>query len=77
MVLLGGVGGLLGSVIDSLLGATMQYSGLDLKTKAIVECPGPDVKYISGSPLFDNHGVNLMSSIITAVLLPQIAMTMF
>jgi uncharacterized membrane protein len=55
----------------------MQFSGHDESTGAIVEEPGPGVKHISGYPLLDNHGVNLLSSLITALFTPVLAMSYF
>lgn len=40
----------------------------------IHEIPGPNITHISGVSLFDNHGVNLISGILTALILPKIAM---
>lgn len=75
VVLLGGIAGLLGSVVDSVLGAVFQFSGIDTLTDAIVEVPGPNVKHISGViTLLNNHGVNLFSSIITAAVMPAVAL---
>lgn len=73
LIIFGGIAGLLGSIIDSLLGASLQYSGLDSNGR-VVEHPGPNVKHISGTRVLDNHSVNLISSILTALIMPFIAM---
>ncbi|XP_068966750.1 transmembrane protein 19 [Bombus flavifrons] len=72
IIIIGGIGGLFGSVIDSFLGAMLQYSGINEKGK-IVERPGKHVKHICGRQILDNHSVNLLSSVITALILPEIA----
>ncbi|CAK9814483.1 Transmembrane protein 19 [Anthophora plagiata] len=72
IIIIGGIGGLFGSIIDSILGATLQYSGINEKG-IIVEHPGKGVKHISGRQVLDNHSVNLLSSVITALTLPEIA----
>ena len=68
---------MLGSLIDSVLGATLQYSGMNLKTGAIVEMPpfkrADEIEHICGSPILDNHEVNLLSCICTAIIIPEIA----
>lgn len=74
VILWGGFAGLVGSLIDSFLGATLQYSGLDKKTgTVIVEQPRKGVQHISGICLLDNHSVNLLSCIIMGFLTPQLA----
>lgn len=72
IVLFGGVAGLFGSIVDSLIGATLQYSGIDSHGK-IVERPAAGVKHISGYCLLDNHSVNLISSILTGLVIPWVA----
>lgn len=73
IILYGALAGLLGSILDSYLGAIMQYSGFDESTGKIVSHPTNDAKLISGKPILDNNAVNLFSSILIAILLPGAA----
>ncbi|KAE8615630.1 hypothetical protein XENTR_v10008568 [Xenopus tropicalis] len=73
IVIYGGMAGLLGSLIDSYLGAIMQYSGYDESTGKIVNHPTKEAKFICGKPILDNNAVNLFSSILIALLLPTAA----
>lgn len=77
LILIAMFAGLLGSLIDSLLGATLQYSGFNYKTGKVVEEPGADVEHISGLNLLDNHSVNLVSNLITALLVPQMVILLY
>lgn len=71
---------LIGSIIDSILGATLQYTGYDHWRKKIVETPPPlgveqncHIEHISGYDLLDNHGVNLLSILIISLINPFFA----
>jgi len=77
IVVIGLLAGLFGSVIDSVLGATLQYSGLDKKTNRVVESPGLYVRHISGYRLLDNHSVNLLSTFITSIISPYVAISLW
>ena len=73
---IGGIAGFLGSFIDSVMGATLQYSGINKKTGAIIEKPPQDsnsVIHITGTNILDNHEVNLLSSLVTTFLVPPIS----
>ncbi|XP_077121402.1 transmembrane protein 19 isoform X2 [Ranitomeya variabilis] len=73
VILYGAMAGLIGSILDSYLGAIMQYTGFDETTGKIVNHPTIGAKLISGKPILDNNAVNLFSSILIAILLPGAA----
>ncbi|NXX51202.1 TMM19 protein, partial [Tricholaema leucomelas] len=73
LVVFGAAAGLLGSVVDSYLGATMQYSGFDQNIGMVVNHQTKDSQHISGKPILDNNAVNLFSSVIIALMLPCVA----
>ncbi|XP_047511042.1 transmembrane protein 19 [Pieris napi] len=72
IIIYGGISGLIGSGIDSLMGATMQYSGVD-KAGKIVSHSSMSIKHISGKNILDNNSVNLISTIIMGLMIPTIS----
>ena len=74
MLLLGGTAGLVGSTMDSLIGATLQSSIYDPERKLIYHAnsdnlpPSENTTMISGINILTNEHVNFVSSIITALL---------
>ncbi|KAI0363414.1 hypothetical protein BV20DRAFT_958350 [Pilatotrama ljubarskyi] len=79
LLLWGTLAGGLGSLLDSILGATLQRTRFINSTKRILtdEAPEPasgsDVKVVSGYDVLTNNQVNLVSSIATAVILGALA----
>lgn len=73
LILLATFAGAIGSIIDSLLGATLQYSAVDAKTGLVNSHPTPNDKHITGLNILNNHTVNFLSSLLTAVICASVA----
>ncbi|GAB4821976.1 hypothetical protein N2152v2_009022 [Parachlorella kessleri] len=63
--------GVLGSLLDSLLGATLQYSGFDERSKKLTSvAPRGEaeqwVKRVCGRDVLSNTGVNVVASLLTS-----------
>lgn len=70
LIAFGGLAGLLGSIVDSFLGATIQFSGLDETTGLLFSSPTQETKHIAGKSMLDKNAVNLLSLVLVAHLLP-------
>ncbi|KAI7863077.1 integral membrane protein DUF92-domain-containing protein [Spinellus fusiger] len=65
-IVLGALAGLGGSLVDSVLGATVQQTLYSKDKKMIVSQPEKDTQVLNGYDLLDNHQVNFVSSLVTA-----------
>lgn len=68
LLVMGTLAGLGGSLLDSLLGATVQATYYDVEEDIIVKEPRATTENRGGIPLLSNEMVNVVSTIITAVL---------
>ncbi|KAF7332057.1 Integral membrane family protein [Mycena kentingensis (nom. inval.)] len=75
LLLWGAFGGVVGSGIDSILGATIQLTRYDEERKLVVEdhAQGKRFRVVSGLDLLTNNQVNVVASTITAVIVAVLA----
>lgn len=67
LVPLGLAAGLMGSALDSVLGALLQASYYDAQQQRIVPRPSGTARHVSGLDVLDNHQVNFLSSLLTGL----------
>ncbi|CAI2173512.1 18217_t:CDS:2 [Funneliformis geosporum] len=68
IILIASISGLFGSLIDSLLGATVQITKYNEKSQKIARQDDKVSKTISGINLLNNNQVNMVSSLVTGLL---------
>jgi len=67
VIILGATCGFAGSMVDSMLGSILQYSGWSPSRQAVVQKPEADVKHICGVDLLSNNQVNFFASLIISI----------
>jgi uncharacterized protein (TIGR00297 family) len=67
-ICLGVLSGITGSTIDSILGAVLEFSGLNTKTGKVVDKTGQNVEVIQNRSILSGNSVNFISSLATALI---------
>ena len=73
LTFVGFLGGFGGSLLDSLLGATIQATYYDESAKKIVKRPGPTARNMGGWGFLSNEMVNVVSTALSALVAALIA----
>eukprot|EP00560_Eucampia_antarctica_P003079 CAMPEP_0197834336 /NCGR_PEP_ID=MMETSP1437-20131217/22062_1 /TAXON_ID=49252 ORGANISM="Eucampia antarctica, Strain CCMP1452" /NCGR_SAMPLE_ID=MMETSP1437 /ASSEMBLY_ACC=CAM_ASM_001096 /LENGTH=286 /DNA_ID=CAMNT_0043438939 /DNA_START=49 /DNA_END=909 /DNA_ORIENTATION=+ len=76
-VVYGIVCGVVGSTIDSFLGATLQVTYFDERTQLVQHSGHSQLKHVSGADVLSNVQVNLVSTLLTTAIGPMIAPIIF
>ena len=70
----GTLAGLLGSYLDSVFGASLQFTGFNLNSRKVTsDFDNEDVGRIAGIPLLSNSGVNLLSNAVNSLAIAGMA----
>lgn len=80
LIPLGLIAGVFGSLLDSLFGAALQFTGYNSDTATLSSVPGPGVSRISGllsHKWMTDNIVNVLAGSLTAVLTAVAALRMF
>ncbi len=78
LLIIGALSGFIGSLIDSILGGMLQYSGLDKKSGKITNFKSSinknEIIHISGHDLLSNNQVNFISCLSMSILTPFLSL---